>query len=183
MARTIAQLEQAKSELFASKEEALQAQRVELTQQAAAEREAAIQALKEAHEETMTELSNNLKAELEQARSVAFTGGKSSRSDAEIKAQVDTLKTKEEYALKDQKLTDEKISGIRNQEKSVQENLKRLEAEMRKLEETLGAREEHINTVNARIAKVETKVFAAFSRESRQARPDHSARSSVSISA
>ena len=82
----------------------------------------------------------------------------------EIKAQVDTLKTKEEYALKDQKLTDEKISGIRNQEKSVQENLKRLEAEMRKLEETLGAREEHINTVNARIAKVETKVFAAFSR-------------------
>ena len=90
--RTIAQLEQAKSELFASKEEALQAQRVELTQQAAAEREAAIQALKEAHEETMTELSNNLKAELEQARSVAFTGGKSSRSDAEIKAQMEAEK-------------------------------------------------------------------------------------------
>ena len=42
----------------------------------------------------------------------------------EIKAQVDTLKTKEEYALKDQKLTDEKISGIRNQEKSVQVYIK-----------------------------------------------------------
>ena len=82
-----ARIQQAQAALMAEKERALQAQRDELSQQATLEREAAIVALKEAHEETMLELTNNLKAELEQARMAASMGGnKTQRSDAEIKA-------------------------------------------------------------------------------------------------
>ena len=87
--RTIARFEHVKAELLEKKEAELQAQRVELTKQATADREAAIQALKEAHEETMAELSRNLKAELAQAQT---KGGGSSRSDAEIKAQMEAEK-------------------------------------------------------------------------------------------
>jgi len=85
-------IEQEKSALVLDKEKSLQAQRAELIQQATAEREAAIQALKEAHEETMLELSNNLKAELEQAKKAASLGNHSGRSDAEIKAQMEAEK-------------------------------------------------------------------------------------------
>ncbi len=90
--RTITRFEQVKSELLADKEQALQAQRDELTRQATADREAAIQALKETHEEAMKEISDSLTAQLEQARSVAATGSRSSRSDAEIKAQMEAEK-------------------------------------------------------------------------------------------
>jgi len=88
-----ARMQQTQAALMAEKERALRAQREELSQQATLERDAAIVALKEAHEETMMELSKNLKAELEQARAVASVGGnKSQRSDAEIKAQMEVEK-------------------------------------------------------------------------------------------
>ena len=141
--RTLAQVEQMKTQLLQTKEEELRAQRVELTKQANADREAAILALKEAHEETMAELSQNLKAELAQAQMMASKSGGSSRSDAEIKAQMEAEKQSALVAASEkhaevmtrkiqeltEKLTSEKHNAVTALEREKFELIRKHEAE------------------------------------------------------
>jgi structural maintenance of chromosome 1 len=89
----------------------------------------------------------------------------SPRAQEELKTQVTSLKTKEEYAIKDHKLCDEKMSGIEKSEVTIQENLSRLQTEIQELETALRGCDKRIAVVGKRISKAETTIFAAFSRE------------------
>lgn len=98
-------------------------------------------------------------------QAVGKLGGRRDNSlISELQTKITQLNTKEQYALKDLKLTNEKMAGLQKQSQELKQQILHLEKEKQKVQPAISDRESIIATVQARVQSHEDETFSAFSR-------------------
>ena len=82
----------------------------------------------------------------------------------EMQSKVTQLKSKEQYAVKDLKVTSEKTAGLQKQTQELKKQLAHVAAEKQKLQPMVNDRAASIRVVSERIEAAEDAVFSTFSR-------------------
>jgi structural maintenance of chromosome 1 len=83
---------------------------------------------------------------------------------ADLQSKVGQLKSKEQYALKDSKLTSEKMQGLEKQVQELKKQVAECEKEIKKTKPQVAEREASIAKIQQRVDATEDKAFSAFSR-------------------
>jgi len=82
----------------------------------------------------------------------------------ELQTKLTQLKSKEQYAVKDLKVTNEKMTGLQKQGAELKKQIAHVLQEKQKLQPLISDRAAQIEEVQARLVASEDRVFSAFSR-------------------